>query len=577
MSSRPSHLALRATLGCGNLAAGAAVAAVVAQLLVAQLTLGLLVAFVVIGRTSRWRPLWLAWPAAAGACWVLAIGPRPAMAGFLAAGGHLIGFLTRPGRVWPRLAHLPAVLASWRHWLPAQLPMALIAAAAQASIVAAAGPGGGQRYRAGALVAARRAYVTASLRRGELATGVGGCLGVVVGTGARAAISWREAEAGVLITGQDAAAVTSTGLDLAIAAIQHRKTVIIMDLGEPAGRGDAAHDGVTAPIAAACADLRAPLLNSGDSRSRYEPLSCLPPDRAADLVMAMIDWSGAAQARHSLCADYLRIALAVSAAGAAAGAAPRSGVLDELAGLLRPGALLLRLGQMPGTMPAGSALHARAAELTRQHEADPGAAAAVAAVAAQLAALRGSPAGTPMCRPTAAADREISLRRALTEREVVLFALGRRTQERPATMVARLAVADLSSILAERGDLGTPADCLVWINGCDAVDQAPLAALLALGPAAGTAVLLGTAAAAAAVGLADRVSVLAVRGRAPHGLTAPRAAPASPPGSPVGVSLKPEDSIGLPAAMLAGRDRDALSLRVRGPLPRLLTGCRAAR
>ncbi len=261
-----------------DLSAAAAAAAVLAQLALAQLTLGLAVLFVIIGRLSRWRPLWLAWPAAAGLGWMLATGTGRAVAGYAAAGAHLIGAVTGPGPVPDRLAHLAAASRRWRQWLPGQLPAALVVAAAEASVIgplarrarrrrtgeaaglaaparagAAAGRGGAARpFRPGALVTARRAYLTASLRRGEVATADGGCVGIVVRTGRRASVSWAEAQAGMLVTGQDAAAVTSTGLDLAIAAIQHRKTVVIIDLaGGPAttARAFSAH-GATPPAAA---------------------------------------------------------------------------------------------------------------------------------------------------------------------------------------------------------------------------------------------------------------------------------------------------------------------------------------
>src|SRR5262249_8875066 len=59
--------------------------AALAGLLFAQVTLGLAVAFHAIGKITRWRPVWLAVPAAGGLVWLLAIGPAAALAGFLAA------------------------------------------------------------------------------------------------------------------------------------------------------------------------------------------------------------------------------------------------------------------------------------------------------------------------------------------------------------------------------------------------------------------------------------------------------------------------------------------------------------
>src|ERR1700745_895965 len=66
----------------GELIAVCAVLAVVAHLLFAQLPLILAAAFVITTRLSRWRPVWLAVPAAVGLVWVLAIGPATAAAGF---------------------------------------------------------------------------------------------------------------------------------------------------------------------------------------------------------------------------------------------------------------------------------------------------------------------------------------------------------------------------------------------------------------------------------------------------------------------------------------------------------------
>src|SRR5437764_15329255 len=65
----------------GELLAAVAVAAVVAGVLFAPLTLVLAAAFDAVSKASRWRPLWLAVPAACGVIWALAIGPGEAAAG----------------------------------------------------------------------------------------------------------------------------------------------------------------------------------------------------------------------------------------------------------------------------------------------------------------------------------------------------------------------------------------------------------------------------------------------------------------------------------------------------------------
>src|SRR5262245_19914353 len=100
--------------------------AALAGLLFAQVTLGLAVAFHAIGKITRWRPVWLAVPAAGGLVWLLAIGPAAALAGFLAAppaGVALIGgVVTNP----PRSTPLDAVSTSAVRGFPGPFPIALI-------------------------------------------------------------------------------------------------------------------------------------------------------------------------------------------------------------------------------------------------------------------------------------------------------------------------------------------------------------------------------------------------------------------------------------------------------------------
>ncbi len=59
----------------GEIIAALTALVLVGHLLFAQLTMLLAIAFHVISRASRWRPQWLAAPAATGLVWVLAIGP----------------------------------------------------------------------------------------------------------------------------------------------------------------------------------------------------------------------------------------------------------------------------------------------------------------------------------------------------------------------------------------------------------------------------------------------------------------------------------------------------------------------
>jgi hypothetical protein len=568
-----------------KLAAGAAVAAIVVQAAIAQVTLGLAVVFTLAAALSRWRPIWLLGPAVAGLAWIAVVGPGDALHGYLAGAGHLASVLTTHDSLAGRLRGLRAVTTDWRHWLPAQFPVALVVAAAEAG-VASRPAGRGRPRRPGPAIVARRCYVMASLRRGEVATADGGCLGVVTAVGRRAAVTWREAEGGVLVTGADSATVTSTCRDLAAAAILHRKSVLIVDLTgggiAHAQRGRSGAETVRASVAAACEDAAAPLAIFGAGRCCYEPFSEAGPAGGAELVAAMLDWSEAGQAGRALCADYARTVLAVIAANARqvhpASPRPRTGVLDDLAAMLTPGALARRLRQESWASP-DAALERHVAALDGRLHADP---AAAAAIAAQLGTLRRSAFGAQLCQaPSGTATSTIRLSRALAERQVVLFPLDAATHGAAAAMTARLVIADLARVLAGRG--GVPADCLVWVNGCDVLGARPAVAG-GDGPRAGVATVLGTGSAEAARALAGAVNVVAVRGRPPRGMASQAPPPGYGPTAPAGQpalagesSLTHQNDHVLPAALLAASRADALSLLVRGPAPRLISGCQVAR
>jgi hypothetical protein len=572
-----------------DLAAIVAVVAFLTQLIFAQLTLALVICLAIISKVSRWRPLWLAVPATAGVAWLLAIGIRPATAGYLAGGGRLLSLLARHDTLAVKARALGAMLAGWRRWLPGQLPLALIVATAQAAILSLAGRMAAKPpYRSGALVAGRAAYLAATLRRGELATCDGCCLGIVPGTGQRAEVSWREAEAGVLCTGQDVAEVSATGRDLVLAAIQHRKAVVVIDLASDE-ESDATHGRCTSRadrIGRECATAGAPLLRFGSGArqagrscrrgAHYSPLSSAGPAQATGLTTAMIDWTGVAHARQLFCVNYLNAAFAVLALSRAdpAGADLRDGaVLDELIRLMAPGALRARLAQMRGRSRAAGALAGRVAELSRQFEADP---ATVAPMAAQLAELSAA-ALSRLLRP-AADQASISIAEALAGREVVLFPLDRRVLGGSAAMIARLVVADLINTLAGCGDLGGRIDCLVWINGCEAIDRRQIAALVALGERTGTAVVLGTVIGSAAAALATDVNVVAVRGASPAGLAAPPAGQSGlAPGSAGPPAPAHDELADMLARFHAHGCSDALTISVRRPNRRLLAGCELVR
>jgi hypothetical protein len=409
-----------------DLTAAALFAAVLTQLLFAQFTLVLAACLVLMGRLARWRPIWLALPAVAGLTLVLAEGPGRSLAGYLAVSGDLIRHLSARGPALARLAGLRGLPWRWERWLPRQFPAALLVASGEAALAVAFGRRD-RSYRPGAVALARRRYVTMTLRRGEVSTADGGCLGIVPATGRRVTVSWREAEGGVLCTGLDPAAVTATALGLAIAAIQHRKTVITIDLGSGAASR------LAEAIDLACAASAAPLVRAA-------------PDRPPALEQAMVS--------------------------------------------------------------------------------------------------------------------------ALARREVVLVAPdGTAPGERATPVIAGQIVACLLAILTRRAELGAPADCLVWLDGCEAADPRALGELVAAGGRAGTAVLVSTAAHPAVASIASQVNVLVVRGPAPPGL-------ASAPES----LLLERNTDGL-ALFVRHQDpggaRRAAGTRLRLPGPRLLTDGRA--
>jgi len=264
----------------GELLAAVAVAAVVAGVLFAPLTLMLAAAFDTVSKATRWRPLWLAVPAACGVVWALAVGPGAAAAGLRRGPAAAVtAMATGPAAV----SRLPAAIA---RGLPGQVPLALILAACAAAVawwvrwlhtdewdVPPARPG---------LVSIwHRRRVTASLRAGRMLTRDGVCLGVEAATGRAAVLCWRDAGGGVLVTGADAQAVLTSGLLLAGAAIRRRKPVIVLDL-----TGDRDLPGA---LAARCGPAHAPLHVFGAAGGpRYEPR--VRPGAEQQAALAAVPW-----------------------------------------------------------------------------------------------------------------------------------------------------------------------------------------------------------------------------------------------------------------------------------------------
>jgi hypothetical protein len=473
--------------------------AVLAGLLFAQVTLGLAVAFHAIGKITRWRPVWLAVPAACGVVWVLAIGPAAALAGFLAAPRAVVallgGVVTHPAR----LTHLNATSTGSVRWFPGQFPIALILAAGIAAVAwwldwlhtdewRLPAP------RPGLISRCRRRLTAAFVKSGGVLTRNGACLGVDVDTGHAAAVSWREAERGVLVTGAAQPAVSSSGFQLVHAAIRLRKPVIVVDL--------AAGADLATSLAAVCAATGAPLQVFGAAGTGYyEPLRGGDPGRNAALVMGMIDWT---QAPDSVRMGGQACLADVFAVAGAAPGDPAVAVLDDVVELLRPGMLAARMERVPPYHPRRTLLAGRVATTASRLAAEKS---MTTFVAEQLTGLRLSPLGRWLgTAPAAAPGLQISLTEVVRQRGVALFSLDRTAHGRPAETIANLVAQDATEVYTGLRQEAIGGDGLAWFGQCETVDPKALAGLVSAG--AGLATVLSTTSAAAVARLADQVSVL---------------------------------------------------------------------
>jgi hypothetical protein len=479
--------------------------------LFAPVTLGLAVAFHAIGKITRWRPVWLAVPAACGVVWVLAIGPAAALAGFLAAPRAVVALLSSVATDPTRLTHLDAASTGSVRWFPGQLPIALILAAGAAAVAwwldwlhtdewRLPAP------RPGLVSVCRRRWTAAFVRHGGVLTRSGACLGVDAGTGQPAAVSWREAERGVLVTGSVRPAVSASGFQLVHAAIRLRKPVIVVDL---ASGGELA-----VSLAAVCAATGAPLQVFGAAGTGYyEPLRGGDPARKAALVVGMIDWAqapGSARLGGQACLTDV-----FAVAGAAPGD-PEMAMLDDVAGLLRPGALAVRMERVPPYHPRRASLAVRVAMTASRLAAE---ASTATFIAGQLTSLRASPLGHWLGpAPAAAPGLQISVGEVVRKRGAALFSLDRAAHGRPADTIANLVAQDATEVYTGLHRAAIGGDCLTWFGQCETVDPQALAGLVSAGADAGLATVLSTGSAAAVGRLADQVSVLVLHRLDDHAL-----------------------------------------------------------
>ncbi len=471
----------------GELVAALVLLGLLAHLLLAQLTLLLAVALDLTSRAARWRPLWLAAPAAAGCLWVLAIGPGRALAGFTAGPYQVLGYLARAAGQPARVLHPARAFAGAGHWLPRQVPLALILASAEAALTWwLRGRRAGARGlppRPGLIVALRRQLTVAWVRSGGVVSRAGACLGADARTGRPAGVSWRAAEGGVLVTGEALPDVSEASFQLVHAAIRRRKPVLVVDLR---GLG-----GLPGALGGICADAGAPLHVFGPAGPGcYEPWRGGDPARKAALVMGMIDWSPVADQARRACAGYLNDLFAVAAA---APGDPRVPVLDDVAALLAPAALRARMRQVPPYHPRRGPLGERVRVSASLLEADP---APAAFLAGELAGLRASALGRWL-RPRAPgaaqlSSTQISLSAVVRERAVAYFPLDQSRHGRSAQMIANLVALDITAVYSESRRLGVGGDGLAWFGDGGAIAAPALARLISTGSQAGLATVVST-------------------------------------------------------------------------------------
>ena len=282
--------------------AACAVLLLVAHLLLAQLTLVLALAFALTGRISRWRLGWLITPAAAGLVWALALGPGRAAAGFAAGPEHVLDYLGH-GRLAAGLSRPSGAFAGAGSWLPRQLPIALIAGAAEAALIGwlgwlRAGPPAAPPRRPGAVAAARTALAASLIRSGSVVTRNGCALGVAPATGAVAELRWPEIAGGLLVAGAEDQGVTVASLQEVHAALRRRKPLIVIDVSADAS--------IARALTTACAATGTPLRHE---RAGLD-LAPVVGERSAALLRV-----GSAELAARACADIAALAAGLSRIG----------------------------------------------------------------------------------------------------------------------------------------------------------------------------------------------------------------------------------------------------------------------
>jgi hypothetical protein len=513
MPRRARYLIPRGLPRRDEILAACVVLIVLAHVLFAQLTIILAVVFYLITKMTRWRRSWLAVPAAAGLAWTVAVGPRVAAAGFAAGPTQIADYLGASGHQADHLLHFTAAFTGIGAWLPRQLPLAVVAGAAEAALVGWLSWLHTDEWdlppaRPGLVVAARRVAAVRAIRAGGVVTRDGGCLGVAPGSGARITLSWDEAAGGISVCGSAGDDVLATSFQLIHAAVRRRKPVLAID--------HTSDPGLPARLAAVCAAAGAPLLVFGSAQgigaepawaqaACYEPFRHGDPGRRAAMVTAMLSWDGPGRQYRRSCVAYLEDVFELLDA---APGDPRVPVLDDVIHLLNPVAMRARMEYVPAVYPRRDVLAERTRVSMSLISADP---ATVAELGRQLRELRASPLGRWL-RPSAGGPAaDIDLGRAVADRAVVLFRLGGPDPSAPAessAMLTRLVCQDLLAAGTALKGIGVDGDGMIWLSECGSLPRPAVADMIARGPGTGLPVLAATTSAPVAADLADLVNVV---------------------------------------------------------------------
>ena len=520
MPRRARYLVPRGLPHRDEILAVCVVLVVLAHMVFAQLTIILAAVFYGITKVTRWRLSWLTVPAAAGLAWTVAAGPRAAAAGFTAGPARIAHYLGASGHQADHLLHFTTAFTGIGTWLPRQLPLAILAGAAEAALA------GWLTWlhtdewmlppaRPGLVVAARRAATVRAIRAGGVVTRDGGCLGVAAGSGARVTLSWAEAAGSVSVCGSAGPDVLTTSFQLIHAAVRRRKPVLAID--------HTADPGLPDRLAAVCAAVGAPLLvfgaqGSADPRAHdgtrggpadagargacYEPFRHGDPGRRAALITAMLSWDGPGRQYRRSCVSYLEDVFELLDA---APGDPRVPVLDDVIHLLNPVAMRARMDYVPAVYPRRKVLAERTRVSTSLINAEP---ATIAELGRQLRELRGSPFGRWLRPPVAGPATEIDLSRAVAERAVVLFRLGGPVPADSSAMLTRLVCQDVLAAGAALGGIGVDGDGIIWLAECGSMPRHSVTDLITSGRGTGLPVLAATTSALVAADLADLVNVV---------------------------------------------------------------------